>query len=199
MVMLEKNPVPIPCSLKFLIQDVPEEGFHMSYDIVQGDLELTSDEGRILGALHLDCDVRHSSEGVCVKGTLAGTIIRACVRCLGEYHEGITLPCLGLFQGDQSEKQSSTVLLDEESYDVGLDEIEETYQCQDNLIELDVMLREQVILLTPIQRVCQSDCLGLCQHCGNNFNHSSCTCDETVRFSPMVAALQQYKKNNFGI
>ena len=199
MVMVQKKPTDIPCSLKFLVQNIPEEGFHMNYDVVQADLELTTDEGQVLDALHLDCDIRHSSEGVCVKGTLSGTIIRSCVRCLGEYQEHITLPCLGLFQGDQVEKKSSQVVLDEESYDLGLDEIEETYFCHDNLIELDVMLREQVILQTPIQRICQSDCLGLCQHCGINLNHSSCTCHETIRFSPMVTALQQYKKKNFGI
>lgn len=194
MVMVAKKAVSPPSSLKFLIQDIPQEGFHLSYEVDQGDLELTPDEGRILDRLHLDCEMRHCSEGVCVKGTLSGTIVRVCVRCLSEYQEEVVLPCLGLFQSDQSEKQSSTIVLDEESYDLGLDEIEETYQCHDNYIELDVMLREQIILLTPIQRICQPDCRGLCQHCGINFNQSTCTCNETVRFSPMVTALQQLKK-----
>ncbi len=192
--MVEKKVVSPPSSLKFLVEDIPQEGFHLRYAVTQVDLELTPDEGRIQGELQLDCDIRHSSEGVCVKGTLAGTVMRVCVRCLSEFQEHIEVPCLGLFQGDQAEKQSTVVEFDEESYDLGLDEIEEVYQYQDSYIELDVMLREQVILLVPIQKICHSDCLGLCQHCGVSFNQSTCTCHETIRFSPMATALRQFKE-----
>ena len=192
--MVVKKVVAPPSSLKFLVEDIPQEGFHLSYAVTQANLELTPDEGRIQGEFQLDCDVRHSSEGVCVKGTLAGTIIRVCVRCLSEFEEHIVVPCLGLFQNDLAEKQSSIVEFDEESYDLGLDEIEEIYQCQDSYIELDVMLREQVILLAPIQKLCHSDCRGLCQHCGISFNQSTCTCHETIRFSPMATALRKLKE-----
>ncbi|MGB0909435.1 MAG: YceD family protein [Nitrospirales bacterium] len=192
--MVSKKVLASPTSLKFLVQDIPEEGFHLAYDISQDELALTQDEGRILGTLHLDCEIRHSSEGICVKGTLSGSIIYGCVRCLCDCQEQIVLPCLGLFQDDQSEAQSSTITLDEESYDIGLDEIEEIYSYQDNRIELDTMLREQVILITPIQRICQPDCRGLCQHCGINLNQSVCSCSDDVGFSPMVAALQKLKQ-----
>ncbi|WP_447970487.1 YceD family protein [Nitrospira sp. M1] len=193
--MAKKKVSIAPTSLKFLVQDIPQEGFHLNYDVGQDDLELTRDEGRIVDPLHLDCDICHSPEGVCVKGTLSGTIFRECVRCLGEYQELIVLPCLGLFQGEQTKIESTTVVLDEESSDIGFEQIEEIYPCQDDQVELDIMLREQCILGTPIQRLCQSDCRGLCQHCGTNLNQSSCACADTVHFSPMVSALQQLKKN----
>ncbi|GJL53731.1 MAG: hypothetical protein NPIRA02_08630 [Nitrospirales bacterium] len=193
--MAKKKVTSVPTSLKFPILDIPKEGFHLHCDVGQDDLLLTSDEGRIVDSLHLDCDVCHSPDGVCVKGTLSGTIIRECVRCLGEYLEMMVLPCLGLFQGEQTKIESATVVLDEEFPDVGFEQIEDIYPCQDGLIELDLMLREQFILETPIQRLCQPDCRGLCQQCGTNLNQSSCDCADTVNFSPMVAALQQLKKH----
>ncbi|GJL63067.1 MAG: hypothetical protein NPIRA04_17210 [Nitrospirales bacterium] len=192
--MVKKKVSVAPTSLKFLVQDIPHEGFHLNYNVSQDDLELTQDEGRISGTLHLDCDVHQSPEGVCVQGTLSGTIIRECVRCLGDFQELVVIPCLGLFQREQEKVESTTVVLDDEWSDVGFEQIEEIYPCQDDRVELDIMLREQCILSTPIQRLCRSDCRGLCQHCGTNFNQSSCTCADTMNFSPMVAALQQLKK-----
>ncbi len=190
-----KKKVPsVPTSLNFSIQDIPKEGFHLNCEVSQDELELTPDEGRVLGTLHLDCDVCHGPDGVCVKGTLSGAICRECVRCLAEYQERIVLPCLGVFQNEQFKPQSSTVVLDEELSESGFEQIEEVYPCQDNHIELATMLREQCILGTPIQRLCQSDCKGLCQHCGINLNQKCCTCGEAVNFSPMVVALQQLKK-----
>ena len=192
--MTKKVPSP-PTSLKFLIQDIPQDGFHLHYEVGQEELELTPDEGRILDCLHLDCDIGHSSEGIGVKGTLSGTLVRECVRCLGEYQELVVLPCLGIYQGDQSERQSSTVVLDEESYDSELEQIEEVYPCDDGQVDLVVLLREQIILATPIQRLCRPDCQGLCPRCGINRNDAMCSCVDVVEITPMVAALQKIKKN----
>ena len=193
-VMTKKTSAP-PTSLKFLIQDIPQEGFHLNYEVGQDELELTPDEGRILDRLHLDCNVGHSSEGVGVKGTLSGTLIRECVRCLGEYQELVVLPCLGMYKREQSEMQSSTVVLDEESYDSELEQIEEVYPCDGGQVDLVVLLREQVILATPIQSLCRPNCQGLCPRCGINRNEAGCSCADIVEVSPMVAALQKIKKN----
>jgi len=192
--MVKKKVSIAPTSLKFLVEDIPQEGFHLGYSVGQDDLDLTLDEGRISGTLHLDCDVCQSPEGVCVKGTLSGTMIRECVRCLGDYQELVVIPCLGRFQDEQTKVESGTVLLDEELSDFGFEQIEDVYPCEEGRVELDIMLREQCILNTPIQRLCQSDCRGLCQHCGVNLNQSACTCANTVKFSPMVSALQQLKE-----
>ena len=53
---------------------------------------------------------------------------------------------------------------------------DDIYPCVDDRVELHTILREQVILATPIQPLCRVDCLGLCQQCGRNLNHEQCCC-----------------------
>ena len=43
-------------------------------------------------------------------------------------------------------------------------------------LELEDVLKEQVLLAVPIKAVCREDCRGLCPHCGSNLNAESCNC-----------------------
>jgi len=43
-------------------------------------------------------------------------------------------------------------------------------------LELEDVLREQVLLALPMQRVCRGDCKGICPVCGKNRNRSACDC-----------------------
>jgi uncharacterized protein len=43
-------------------------------------------------------------------------------------------------------------------------------------LELVDILREQVMLALPMQRVCSEDCKGICPVCGRNRNEAACDC-----------------------
>ena len=43
--------------------------------------------------------------------------------------------------------------------------------------ELEQILREQVLLQIPMQRVCKPDCQGICPVCGANRNETACRCE----------------------
>jgi uncharacterized protein len=43
-------------------------------------------------------------------------------------------------------------------------------------LELEDILREQVLLALPMQRVCREDCKGICPVCGTNRNQNACGC-----------------------
>ncbi len=43
-------------------------------------------------------------------------------------------------------------------------------------IELEEILREQVLLALPMQRVCSEACKGICPVCGKNRNETVCDC-----------------------
>ena len=44
-------------------------------------------------------------------------------------------------------------------------------------LELEDVLREQILLALPMQRVCSEDCKGICPVCGKNRNQSACDCN----------------------
>jgi DUF177 domain-containing protein len=61
----------------------------------------------------------------------------------------------------------------------GSDEVnEEAYKGK--VIDLDPMLREQIVLALPSYPVCQESCKGLCSVCGANLNERDCGCDRHV-------------------
>lgn len=43
-------------------------------------------------------------------------------------------------------------------------------------IQLEDILREQVLLALPMQRVCSEACKGICPVCGRNRNETACDC-----------------------
>ena len=43
-------------------------------------------------------------------------------------------------------------------------------------LELEVVLREQILLALPMQRTCREDCKGICPACGTNRNRAECDC-----------------------
>ncbi len=47
---------------------------------------------------------------------------------------------------------------------------------EDGGLELDDILREQVVLALPMQRVCTTACKGICPVCGKNRNETACNC-----------------------
>lgn len=47
-------------------------------------------------------------------------------------------------------------------------------------VELQELLREQVLLEVPLKTVCREDCKGLCPHCGLNRNTSECQCSASL-------------------
>ena len=60
------------------------------------------------------------------------------------------------------------------------------------VIELDPILREQIVLALPRYPVCKDDCKGLCPVCGANLNDRECGCDRHVP-DPRWAALKNVK------
>lgn len=59
-------------------------------------------------------------------------------------------------------------------------------------IDLDPIVREQVLLAVPMNAVCREDCKGLCPSCGQNLNEGKCGCD-TRQVDPRLAALKNIK------
>ena len=51
---------------------------------------------------------------------------------------------------------------------------------EDGGLELGDVLREQILLALPMQRVCREDCRGICPVCGQNRNLVNCECHEDL-------------------
>ena len=72
-------------------------------------------------------------------------------------------------------------------HSITADETEIGYYHKSGL-ELEDVLREQVLLSLPAKTLCRQDCKGLCPRCGLNLNSEVCSCD-TAPVDPRWSAL----------
>lgn len=114
-----------------------------------------------------------NSRGVLVQGQLETHLLGECVRCLEDALVPITLELEELFSYPPSP--------------------ETPYSIDDTgIMDLAPLLREELILATPMGVLCRPDCAGLCLECGQNLNEGLCDCEQDD-IDPRFAILRQLR------
>ena len=101
----------------------------------------------------LDLRLESVIEGVLVTGTATVQVRGECVRCLTEISDTLEIDVQELFVHPESEATE-----------------EEASRLEDDLVDLEPLLRDGVVLDLPFQPLCREDCQGLCVECGANLN-----------------------------
>jgi uncharacterized protein len=127
-------------------------------ELVQGSPLKATGSAELLA--HTDGEVR-------VQGRLAVEMTAQCDRCLGRAKFDLDT-AFDLFY------RPMTLIAREE--EVEIDEGEAEIGFYEGGIELEDVLREQVLLALPMQRVCSDVCKGICPVCGKNRNETTCDC-----------------------
>lgn len=61
---------------------------------------------------------------------------------------------------------------------------------ENDRLDLDALLREDILLELPTRFLCRTDCKGLCPQCGQNLNQGTCQC-VSRQTDPRLAVLKQ--------
>lgn len=186
------------------IEEIREVGLHLEepipVELVRDALEGAEvSEFRSDRGFRLIADLRRVGSGVLLEGRFTAEVVVPCGRCASDVR--LTLPTsftLNLVPNPRAEGAG----LDEEGDDdekaeragsFRLDDAEqETFDGKQ--IDLDPILREQLLLALPMNAVCREDCQGLCGMCGQNLNERACGCDPSSP-DPRLAALKHIKLN----
>lgn len=108
--------------------------------------------------VQLDLRLEAVMEGVLLTGTATAGLEGECVRCLEPITDDVHANLQELYvYPDQHDRAA-------EHDDRDLDD--ETSRLEDDLIDLEPLLRDAVVLALPFQPLCQDDCPGLCTECG---------------------------------
>ena len=110
---------------------------------------------------NVDIDLRLEAvmEGVLVTGTAQARLVGECARCLEEIADTICVDIQELFVYDDHGHATS-------SRRVGEDLDDDVSRLEDDLVNLEPLLRDAVVLALPFQPLCREDCPGLCIECG---------------------------------
>jgi uncharacterized protein len=153
-------------------------------------------DAQVQDLLTVCAEIHKSGEVVSARGSIAGTFVRQCVRCLKDYDTSVSIPFSVEYRRREPRQESlhspqpaSRETGSEEALDDAVDE-DDVYDFTGDHVELASMLREQVILSTPMQPLCDAECLGLCPVCGQDRNERVCGCSEQIEESPFAPLRQ---------
>lgn len=105
--------------------------------------------------VELDLRLEAVMEGVLVTGTATAALEGECVRCLEPISDDVEVTFQELYVYDDQGHVPT-----DEAEDDGVSRLE------DDLVDLEPLLRDAVVLALPFQPLCEDDCPGLCPECG---------------------------------
>jgi uncharacterized protein len=186
------------------VEQIREGGLKLTEPLAQPFLaevlaDAARDDFRCRAAATLHASLLRTQGGVLLDGSVDLPVIAPCKRCATEV--GLTVPVrftLNLVPADSKRERATEGESADEpdadssgSFELNQADLD-TYHGK--TIDLDPILREQVLLALPMHAVCREDCRGLCGMCGQNLNEAACGC-ENRRVDPRLAALKDIKLN----
>lgn len=175
------------------IVDIAPEGLSLSCTATGPQLGLAEPEEKFDGLLSINLELVQQEGPITVTGTLEGTAIRQCVRCLTDFADPLMVSLYAEYMRQPNETAKITAeparrgakrSSEPAEPPVEIEEEDEVYLYQGDHLDLAPMVREQVILAAPMQPLCREDCQGLCPQCGQNLNEGRCACPPAPAPSP---------------
>lgn len=166
--------------------DESEISFARTYEL--GEIDLNDEIAQVAGPLTIKGTARQTAGGASVTGDLESQLKVACDRCLQPLEVAIRTS----FNADYvtlnvyEQAQLSNVEHELTQNDLSLSIYDGEH------IDLDELIREQILLNLPAKQLCRENCAGLCEKCGANKNTNNCAC-ETTEIDPRWSALKELK------
>jgi uncharacterized protein len=186
------------------IDQIRDAGYRVDEPLTAAQLDETlaaegHDTGfRALGEGRLQATLRKLGGGVFLDGKVEVTLKAPCKRCLDDVKVPLAtafqinlVPEAKLPRGEEDDEEADAKGEGERAGSFDLEKADEEVFDGKN-IDLDPIVREQVLLAVPMSAVCREDCQGLCPVCGKNRNETQCGCD-VKPVDPRLAALKNIK------
>jgi uncharacterized protein len=153
------------------IAQIPAEGLDVQFRETEDFLDPSGERVHLLRPVEATLHLRRNPTGVLVRGQISSDLQLHCSRCF----ELFTLPV-----NEEFEVQYRGPLGGEvgEEHELARDELDVNF-LDESRINVEGLVRENVLLTLPAQPVCHEGCRGLCPRCGMNLNRGTCSCTST--------------------
>jgi len=150
-----------------------------------GQIDFAGEDLEQVGPLHATGTAEllaHSEGEVRIGAHYTVEMASICDRCLGPARFPLDVNFDLFYRPVSSIARAEEVEIDEGEAEIGFYE--------GGGMELEQILREQILLALPMQRVCNEACKGICPVCGKNRNEAACECKAAARDDRWEAALR---------
>ncbi|HEV2863166.1 MAG TPA: DUF177 domain-containing protein [Pyrinomonadaceae bacterium] len=171
--------------MRIEVENLTDKGEPFSQVYEPGQVELGEEVARVAGQTAVEGRASRKGEEVRVRGRIKTEVELACDRCLAPRATPLEVEFDTSFipQAAASAETDNVELLPEHL-------VLATYE--GDAVDLDELVREQIVLALPSRNLCREDCKGLCPRCGADLNAETCSC-ETKEVDPRWSALADWK------
>jgi DUF177 domain-containing protein len=170
-------------AMRIEVERLDERGLDVEHVYPSGDFSLEDEDARLAGDVRLSAHASRRRGEVTLRGSIDSSVELRCDRCLAPVAQPVKIDFKAELAARDAVAGEATGLQDADM-DFSLLEGE--------AIDLDEIVREQILLALPARHLCSDDCKGLCPTCGANGNESECGCD-TKEADPRWSALAELK------
>jgi uncharacterized protein len=146
-----------------------------------GEIDLDEEGARVVSGADVRGGATRKGEQVRLRGEIKTEVEILCDRCAAPERSPLTVEFDTSFIPQEVEAvKAENVELQAE------DLILSAYE--GDAVDVDELVREQILLALPSRHLCREDCKGLCQKCGADLNRNQCSCEQG-EVDPRWAAL----------
>lgn len=172
--------------MRIEVENLREQAEVFSHSYAPGEVELEDEGARLVAPAEVSGSATLKGEELRVRGKIATEVELLCDRCAAPQRAPLEVEFDTRFI-PQSEVAGETYNVELLTEDMGLAAYE------GDAVDLDELVREQILLALPSRNLCREDCKGLCQKCGADLNAGQCSCEQGET-DPRWAALADWKK-----
>jgi len=173
--------------MRIEVDKIGKAGGNLAHTYAPDELVLDDEAVRLTGAPEIHAQIKKRGEQVDLRGHISARAEVDCDRCLKVVDIPLEMDFVATYvpakiSTDDVEKEAE---LRDEDLNVSV------FDCE--TIDLDELVREQVLLALPLHALCADDCKGLCPTCGANKNsNGACDCEQT-EIDPRWSALRDLR------
>lgn len=142
------------------------------------------DEARLLPGAVVAGKASRKGDEVRLRGRISARVESRCDRCAGP----VAMPLEIEFDAPYAPVAENSSL---ENLELNQPDLDVSFY-EGEAIEVDELVREQILLALPARLLCREDCQGLCALCGADLNEEPCACQQK-EVDPRWAALAALK------
>jgi uncharacterized protein len=178
------------------IDEIKEGGLDRAWDLSQKQVDdaVRGDAAgyRAQGSAHVEAHLDRLSRRVLLRARSRTELSAPCGRCLALVRVPVPIDfSLTLVPADRDADGKSQDGGKRRSGSFTVEQVdEELFSGKE--IDLDPIVREQLLLALPPYPLCRESCKGLCPVCGRNLNDAECGCDRRAP-DPRWAGLEKFR------
>ncbi|MDO4913905.1 MAG: DUF177 domain-containing protein [Bifidobacteriaceae bacterium] len=134
-------------------------------------------------------------DGLIFTGTLHAPVHAECTRCLKKINTiyDVNFNAFFPYDSEKSKKKDENIFGEEE-------DSQDVYPLEDHsaFVDIENLIRDNLVTAVPLQPLCKEDCLGLCSQCGINLNDEPDHYHDVVdnRFASLQALKEQLENKS---